>query len=194
MQSMVKAALDNYNNANRGALPDKIVIYRDGVGGPSMEGKVMKVEIGGVREAINSYQAGYNPQILYVFVNKRTTHRLFLKDNGNYLNPGPGTVLDKQLVENDQDNASKTYDFYMIPHKATVATAQPVHFKVVFNTTMLSKEEVETFTFHQCYNYFNFGGGIKVPAACKYAEKLANYTHDIGAAPNDALARNLHYL
>jgi len=48
------------------------------------------------------------------------THRLFGKPNGEVMNPSPGTVLDTALVESQGDT---TYDFFMIPHKATVATA-----------------------------------------------------------------------
>jgi hypothetical protein len=45
-----------------------------------------------------------------------------------------------------------------------------------------------------CYNYFNFGGGIKVPNVVKYAEKAANYASDIKGRPNSKMAGNLHYL
>jgi len=53
-------------------------------------------------------------------VNRNISHRLFYKDNGGYINPGPGTALDVGLVE---DQGDKYFDFYLIPHKATVATA-----------------------------------------------------------------------
>ena len=61
--------------------------------------------------------------ILYIFVDRNISLRLFHKDSGTYLNPGPGTVLDEGLVENQGD---KIFDFYLIPHKATVSTALPV--------------------------------------------------------------------
>ena len=72
-----------------------------------------------------------------MFVDRNVSHRLFYKDNGDVLNPGPGTVLDVALVEEQGD---RLFDFFMIPHKATVATAQPVHYNVVYNTSDLSKE------------------------------------------------------
>ena len=67
----------------------------------------------------------------------------------------------------------------MIAHKATIATALPVHYFVASNDTKMNKELIETFTYHLCYNFFNFMGTIKVPAAVMYAHKIANYTHDI---------------
>ena len=61
------------------------------------------------------------------------SHRLFAKGQGNeVLNPGPGTVVDTALVVNQGDT---NFDFFMIPHNATVATAQPVHYIVSYNTT-----------------------------------------------------------
>ena len=67
-----------------------------------------------------SYAQKFTPKILYVFVNRNISHRLFYRDNGGYINPGPGTALDVGLVESQGD---KFFDFYLIPHKATVATA-----------------------------------------------------------------------
>lgn len=107
------------------------------------------------------------------------------------MNPSPGTVLDSALVENQGD---LTYDFFMIPHKATVATAQPVHYKVVYNTSNLTKDQFELSTYHLCYNYVNFSGPIKVPSACMYAKKIADYSAENVVKPNERLAFNLHFL
>ena len=82
----------------------------------------------------------------------------------------------------------------MIPHNATVATALPVHFKVVANTTSHNKDMIETLTYHFCYQYFNFGGGIKVPASTMYAHKIANYAHEHRVTPSERLSLNLHFL
>ena len=60
----------------------------------------------------------------------------------------------------------------------TSATALPVHYSVVTNTTDMSKTEIIEFTHHQCYNYYGFGGPIKTPACVKYSQKLAAYAHD----------------
>ena len=86
------------------------------------------------------------------------------------------------------------FDFYMVPHNATVATAMPVHFSVKYNDSDFNKDAFETLTYHLCYNYFNFSGGIKVPNVVKYAEKAANYSADIKGKPSGRMAGNLHYL
>jgi argonaute-like protein implicated in RNA metabolism and viral defense len=33
-------------------------------------------------------------------------------------------------------------------------------------------------TYHQCYNYYGFGGPIKTPATAFYAQKIAKYAVD----------------
>ena len=52
LQSFIQKALANYEKNNNKKLPDKIVVYRDGVGGPSMQEKVEKTEIKLISQAI----------------------------------------------------------------------------------------------------------------------------------------------
>jgi Piwi domain len=113
-------ALKKYGGKNKGSLPDQIIVYRDGTGGPTFREKLLKTEIPQVIAAIQGYSNNYNPQILYILVDRIVTHRLFYQGNQELLNPGPGTVLDMALVENQGD---RLFDFFLIPHKATVATA-----------------------------------------------------------------------
>jgi hypothetical protein len=91
----------------------------------------------------------------------------------------------------------------MIAHKATIATALPVHYFVAENSTQMGKDEIQTFTYHLCHNFFNFMGTTKVPAAVMYAEKIARYTHEylyskkieaVQVPPNERLSLNLHYI
>jgi hypothetical protein len=48
----MEKALANYEKNNKNNLPEKIVVYRDGVGGPSMQQKVLNKELGKMSEAI----------------------------------------------------------------------------------------------------------------------------------------------
>ena len=152
---------------------------------------VQEHEIKVITELLENTTPGYTPKIIYCLVDRNIQHRLFAKQQQDCLNPGPGTVVDTALVENQGDN---TYDFYLIPHKATVATAQPVLYKAAYNTSKLTKEVFETSTYHLCYNYFNFAGPIKVPMVCMYAHKICAYAQENKLMPNDNLASFLHFL
>jgi aubergine-like protein len=88
-------------------------------------------------EAIKGYAPNYDPKILYVFINKRITTRFFEKIGNGLINPGPGTLVDSTIVQQDGD---KIFDFYMVANdNPTSATAIPVHYEVAINTTNLSK-------------------------------------------------------
>jgi len=109
------------------------------------------------------------------------------------VNPAPGTVVDTSLVEHQYSD--DFFDFYLIPHKATIATALPVHFKVVYNTTKYDQKQIQEYTYHQCYNYFNFMGSIKVPASVMYAHKLATHKEKLKKLDNHVrLNDTLYYL
>ena len=123
MANNIQEALKKYQKKNNGALPEQIIIYRDGIGGPSLAEKCKQIEVKLVENAIYAFTQNYKPRILYIFVERNIYHRLFYKDLGGYANPGPGTTIDVGLVENI---GNKIFDFILIPHKSTVGTVQPV--------------------------------------------------------------------
>lgn len=82
---------------NNKSLPDQVVIYRDGMGGPTLTAKVCNYEVNVIRELLEQTTPGYKPNIIYCLVDRNIQHRLF--DKTGTLNPGPGTVLDTALVE-----------------------------------------------------------------------------------------------
>lgn len=106
--------------------------------------KALGTELKVVIETIKAFSPGYTPKILYIFVDKIINTRFFAQDGPHMINPAPGTVVDKCLVEETLPNL---WDFYLVPHKATIATALPVHFRVAYNSTGLDKESVETYTY-----------------------------------------------
>jgi hypothetical protein len=66
-------------------------------------------------------------------VNKRVTTRFFERVNGSVINPSNGTVVDNQVVRLQDE---KVFDFFMVANKnPRQATALPVHYEVVINTT-----------------------------------------------------------
>ena len=96
----IKEALENYKAHNKGNLPEQIVMYRGGCGGPTLKAKVRALEVPRMREFIEEeYNQGYKPRMVYCLVDRNTTHRLFYKGNGDVQNPGSGTVVDIGLVE-----------------------------------------------------------------------------------------------
>jgi len=206
IQDFLQEAIREYSNHNKGQAPGFIVIYRDGVGGPTFAQKVLDKEIVEVQQAIQKTFPNYNPKLVYCLINKKVTTRLFEQQNGGHINPGPGTIVDQVIVERD---SNKHFDFYMVANEnPTSATALPVHYNVAYvqgieiaEGDVSFKRDFENLTHQLCYAYYGFGGPIKTPASVKYAEKLANYIHENKfcdgnkqSQTNSSLRLNLHYL
>ncbi len=174
LKTFVGEAMAYYENNNK-TLPEQIIIYRDGMGSSSMTQKVQDIEVKVITELLENTTPGYKPKIIYCLIDKNNhQRRLFCKQNGEFLYPGRGTVVDTGLIENQGDNL---YDFYLINHKLTVVEGIPVLYRVVYNTTNITKDQFEESTYHLCFNYFNFIGPIKVPMVCKYAQKICIYAN-----------------
>ena len=73
---------------------------------------------------------------MYTLVEKKINSRFCERTADNYENPAPGTVVDSGLIE--YGPSTSQFDFYMIAHKATIATALPVHYFVADNSTQKS--------------------------------------------------------
>lgn len=52
LKKFVQEAITEYRNHNQGTLPGYIIVYRDGVGGPTFEQKILESEIFEVQAAV----------------------------------------------------------------------------------------------------------------------------------------------
>ena len=116
-----------------------MIFYRDGAGGPTLAEKCSRLEIPSVTSIFEEYESTYKPRVIYCLIDKLSGTRLFSKDRDSVVNPGPGTLIDSAIVESEGD---RMFDFFLIPHKATIATANPVHYKVVYNTSDFTKKDI----------------------------------------------------
>lgn len=57
-------------------LPDKIIIYRDGVSDGDLK-QVEEIELSDLEESFKSYPGNYNPLITFIIVQKRINTRVF---------------------------------------------------------------------------------------------------------------------
>lgn len=91
----IAKALHAYKNLHN-ALPEQILIYRDGVG----EGQtqyVYEIEVEQIKEKLNSIYSSVNKdtvKLCFIVVSKRINTRIFEGNN----NPTPGTVVDDVIT------------------------------------------------------------------------------------------------
>jgi hypothetical protein len=80
LKSFVDDAMGNYQK-NTKSLPEKIIIYRDGMGGPTLTPMVQEHEVKVITDLLENKSPGYKPKILYCLVDRNIQHRVFVKTN-----------------------------------------------------------------------------------------------------------------
>jgi aubergine-like protein len=89
--------LTKYNQVNK-ALPDRIFVYRDGVGDGQLQ-HVFEFEMPQFKECFLGVSSSYNPKFTFIVVTKKINTRLMVRRGGDqYANPPPGTVADTVIT------------------------------------------------------------------------------------------------
>ncbi|XP_070760250.1 piwi-like protein 2 [Enoplosus armatus] len=158
------AALQKYYEVNHN-LPEKIVVYRDGVS----DGQLMMVEQYEIPQLIRCFEIfpSYEPKLVFIVVQKRISTTLYSWGANNFGTPPAGTILDHTLTQKDW------VDFYLIAHHIRQGCGLPTRYISLYNTANLTPDHLQRLTFKMCHLYWNWPGTIRVPAPCKYAHKLA---------------------
>lgn len=160
-----REALLAFHEATKGRfMPETIIVFRDGLA-DSQIGAAKDFEVTSMKTAIRNFQ-GYDPQLIYVIVNKKTNAKLFINGNRGVENPQSGTVVNTVVIPESQS-------FYLIAHTVTQGMASPTLYRIIHNDGNMDPMVVAKLAFRLCYMYYNWTGGIKVPAPTMMAHKLA---------------------
>ncbi|CAF1131387.1 unnamed protein product [Adineta steineri] len=190
LKSCMQDALQKYHQVN-GALPAKIIIYRDGVNDFQLL-DVIENELPALNELCMKAQEGYDPKLGMIVVKKRGSARFFARDprgGRQLMNPPPGTIIDHTITNQEW------YDFYLISQMARQGTVAPTHFNVIWDRTGLKVDHMQRLTHKLCHLYYNWPGTIRVPSVCQYAHKLAFLAaQSLHTQPHEQLADKLFYL
>lgn len=181
------AALKKYHEVN-GTLPDRIIIYRDGVGDGQLE-SVFQTEVPQLKSCFNALGADYKPRVAVVVVKKRINTRLFASIRNNISNPPPGTIVDSEVTR------PIWADFFLISQSVRQGSVTPSHYNIICDSTGLKPDHFQRLTYKLCHLYFNWPGTIRVPAPCQYAHKLAYFVgQSVHADVSPALSDKLFFL
>lgn len=132
-----------------------------------------------------SIDPNYQPKFAEIIVTKRIADRIFSYDDSSkpmtYYNPTAGTVVTSEITSN-------YFDFLLVPQNVTQGSCTPTKFQVIYDNTGLPADVFYQMTFYQCYNYYNWTGGIRVPSVVMYAHRLA---YLVGQTVRDEIHPNL---
>ncbi|KDR10248.1 Protein piwi, partial [Zootermopsis nevadensis] len=143
MASYLGDALCEYKKCN-GALPEQIVIYRDGVFRHQIP-EVKNREIVALKKCWKDTYGEQECRMAFIVVTKRIRTRLF----HNNENPPPGTVADDCIT------TPEICDFFLVPRSVCQGTVRPTGYGVLFNKTGLDIVMLQKITYKMAHLYFN---------------------------------------
>ncbi|EAW15209.1 putative RNA interference and gene silencing protein (Qde2) [Aspergillus clavatus NRRL 1] len=174
LDAMLKARLQRWARTNKNALPENIIVYRDGVS----EGQydlVIEKELPLLKKAcVEIYPPTDTkknlPRISIVVVGKRHHTRFYPtrdEDADRSANPKNGTVVDRGVTE------ARNWDFFLQAHTAIKGTARPAHYFTVWDEIFARQKPaapfqnaadvLEDLTHRICYL---FGRATKAVSIC----------------------------
>lgn len=185
------SALRAYKEYHKGDLPNKIIMYRDGVSEGQLE-HLIASELDPLKELLRKIYKDVpegEPRFTYIVVNKKINTRIFAKGNRGYENPPCGTVVDNTIT------LPERYDFFLVSQRTKQGTVAPTSYNVLEDTIQLPAAKMQMITYKLCQLYYNWNGSVRVPAVCQYAKKLALLcAKHLKQAPNDDFNNKLYFL
>ncbi|XP_043528793.1 piwi-like protein Ago3 isoform X2 [Frieseomelitta varia] len=187
LQMCLISAIRAYYKHNK-RYPDRIIIYRDGVGDGQLE-VVLKYEIKQLLVTFKTVQENYEPTLTVIIVQKRINTRIFERSGMGVKNPPSGTIVDSCITKSD------IYDFFLVSQNIRQGTVSPTRYIVIYDNKNMKPEHIQRLTYKLCHLYYNWAGTIKIPAPCQYAHKLVSLVgQNIQQEPHQSLADTLYYL
>jgi hypothetical protein len=174
LETLLVSRLQHWAKCNKKALPENIIVYRDGVS-EGQYNKVIEEELPLLQAACKkTYPATLTakglPRLSIVIVGKRHNTRFYptTDQDSNRENPIPGTVVDRGVSE------ARDWDFFLQAHSALQGTARPAHYFTVWDEIFYPRhpansggpgaaDVLQDLTHKMCYM---FGRATKAVSVC----------------------------
>ncbi|KAJ5781155.1 hypothetical protein N7457_006315 [Penicillium paradoxum] len=173
LEILLASRLQYWRKMNK-ALPENIIVYRDGVS-EGQYNKVIDEELPLLQAACKkTYPADQTkkgfPKLAIIVVGKRHNTRFYptTEQDSNRENPIPGTVVDRGVSE------ARDWDFFLQAHSALQGTARPAHYFTVWDEIFYPRhpanskgpgaaDVLQDLTHKMCYL---FGRATKAVSVC----------------------------
>ncbi|PCH37525.1 argonaute-like protein [Wolfiporia cocos MD-104 SS10] len=168
LAAMMEERIEAYKKRS-GALPERILVYRDGVS----EGQfpiVVAEEMPEIRKAYRKFstaQKQYSPKLTIVVCGKRH-HTRFYPTEAEHAdglgNPRPGTVVDRGIT------AVYDFDFFLQAHGGLQGTTRPTHYYVVHDEIGFTADTLQTLTNNVSYMFARATKAVSLVSPAYYAD------------------------
>ncbi|KAF8128683.1 Piwi domain-containing protein [Boletus edulis] len=169
LKKMMVDRLTFFQKKNNGKLPERILVYRDGVS----EGQfniVREEERPQIIEAFKSFstpKVPYRPQLTIIICGKRHHTRFYPTEEENADkdgNPRPGTVVDRGVT------AVYDFDFFLQAHGGLQGTTRPTHYYVVHDEIRFRANEIQVLTNSLSYMFSRATKAVSLVSPAYYAD------------------------
>ncbi|KAI6040506.1 Piwi domain-containing protein [Pisolithus marmoratus] len=169
LKDMMISRLEIFRSCNKGKLPERVLVYRDGVS----EGQfdiVRSEEHPEIMKAFQKYgkpKQPYRPKLTIVVCCKRHHARFYpIKKSaamGN-ANPRPGTVADRGVT------AGCHSDFFLQAHGGLQGETRPTHYLVVQDENRFKADEIQGLTHALSYMFSPATTAVSLVSPAYYAD------------------------
>ncbi|ETN43039.1 uncharacterized protein HMPREF1541_02197 [Cyphellophora europaea CBS 101466] len=176
LAAMIEERLNDFK-AVRNGLPDRLIIYRDGLSEEQLD-MCKRLELPQVKQAVAKVYGGTKkPAILLVCSVKRHHARLFegppsqssLGVLDKNRNPKPGTAVYSKVTYGDNK------DFFLVSHETLQGTTRPCHYIILHNEFEgLSIADVANATHKLCYLFARATRSVSIATPAYYADLAAD--------------------
>ncbi|KZM25741.1 nucleic acid binding [Ascochyta rabiei] len=182
LEEMIIERVKLWQKRNKGGLPNKVIVYRDGVS----EGQyrlVLQHELPAFEKAFDKLYGAKakHPKISIVVVGKRHHTRFYptqeTDTDGRTGNPMPGTVVDRGVT------GEKLFDFFLLAHQGLQGTSKPAHYIVIRDDIKLGADQLQSLTHALCYTFARATRSVSICPPAYYADLLCergrSYLHSV---------------
>jgi eukaryotic translation initiation factor 2C len=171
LEEMIIERLKLWQKRNLNKLPNKVIVYRDGVS----EGQyriVLESEYPAFKKAFDKLYGAESkhPKISIIVVGKRHHTRFYpTKEedtDGKTGNPQPGTVVDRGVT------GEKLFDFFLLAHQGLQGTSKPAHYVVLKDDIKLGADQLQSLTHNLCYTFARATRSVSICPPAYYADLL----------------------
>ncbi|KAG6856712.1 hypothetical protein H0H87_001501 [Tephrocybe sp. NHM501043] len=169
LAKMVWERLTLFQKKNKGVLPQRVLVYRDGVS----EGQfaiVVDEELPAIKKAFSKFdtaKAPYRPKLSIIICGKRHHTRFYPTEERNADhngNPKAGTVVDRGVT------AVYHFDFFLQAHGGLQGTTRPTHYYVVHDEIGFKADDLQTLTNSVSYMFARATKAVSLVSPAYYAD------------------------
>jgi eukaryotic translation initiation factor 2C len=170
--------LASFRTRNKGAMPQTLVVYRDGVSEGQYD-QVLQQELPQIQEAIalQGFTAD-SVRIAIVVCTKGHRTRIVCQEGpgGEYVNPCPGLVVDSVVTSENLN------EFYLNSHAAIQGTAKPCRYTVLYDEVGFKMSELQLLTYWTTYLYARCNKSVSYATPAYYAHWASKRGKELLAA------------